>query len=275
VELITPTGWTTPIWTAGPGERMRAVASPFAAITEDEVAFVLAPLGSGESRFMVAPRTSDVAAPVPGPAPGYRFAADPMTAPIIDGETIQVLEVSTADPSRQRVDAYWPEASRWTLTAEGTNVSAVLPVGGNLLMLRQQDGAVDVQFDDATYRPTTLARAVREGFSFASDGTTLTWLTDQGGRPVFWQWAPGDPTPEHRALPGDLTPVSSRGQLVVGEPSGAGGGRPLVDVGTGRAAQLPPDVDLVRVDSGIAVLAQRSAGGVTYAKVPTALLTRC
>lgn len=275
VELIDANGPLATVWTARAGERVRVVANPFAAVASSYAAFVLVPLDAGPTRLMIVDRDTNVAEPTPLPAAGFRLGTDPATAPLAGGfAPIEVLTTSVTHPTEQRLDAHWPNMNPiWAKEADASGVTRLLKVGGNVVFLRSgAGGSVDIRFAEPKYRPTTLPAAVRTGFAFSSDGTTMTWLTDDGGRPLLWHWAVGDPQPIHRPLPGDLTPVSATGRYVVGEPAHPGAGRTLVDTRTGAIAQLPAGLDLITVAGKVALLSQQTGDTVRYARVPTSVM---
>jgi len=277
VDLVDAAGVPTRLWTAHAGERVRAVANPSGAVNDAYAAFVIAPLGSGTPQLIVDDRSTWTTHAVSTRAAGYQLSTDAGTAPVARDEKIEVLQTSLRDPAQQRIDGYWPgQTVDWVSDATASGTTAMLSAGGNLVLVRKSAaGKVALQFDDERYRPSALNPAARDGFSFSSDGTTLTWLTDVDGVPSLWQWAPGDPRPIRRALPGDLVPSAASGRYAVGKRPGEGAGRTIVDTGSGVMSQLPVGVNLVRVDGAVAWLTQQSSDGVRYGHVPVNTLTRC
>lgn len=276
VELLSPDGTPTLLWQARAGERVRAVANPSGAVSPDASVFVLDRLAPGTPpRLVLTMRPRDVPVVVDAPGAGYRFSTDPLTAPIIVSDGIvQALLTSTANPAQQEVESFWLPTRLWSSTARASNATQLLSVGGNVVLLSSdRHGAVsDIRFDVAQYRPTTLLPALRNGFSVSSDGTTMSWLSRQDGRPALVQWSPGEPAPIRRLLPPDLAPASAVGRFAVVT---SGAARGIVDTREGQIVQLPAGVDLLEVNGPLAVVARQTPTGLRYSRVPVTALTNC
>jgi hypothetical protein len=278
VEAVSPGGSVSRLWTARPGDRLRAVANPSGAINAAWAIFVLVPVdGRSAPQVYVADRSTKSLATVPVDS-GYRVSADPQTAPIEMGDWVALLETSRADPRVQVLAQYWVDSPLHLIKSRTrtSGVSTLLAVGGNVVSVgKRANGAVFADFDQPQYRPTTLPVAVRDGYAFASDNTTLTWLSTVNGRHNLWQWTPGEPSPTWRALPATVRSVRAADRFAVAAPSTAGGRQRLLDPLTGRVIVLPAGVELVQVAGVTAVLAMKTNGITRYTRVPVQALDSC
>ena len=265
------------MWTAGRNERVRAVADPSGGITDGWAVFVLAPVvGTGAGR-MLGVDLSSASVTELIVDPGYVVSTDPRLAPLVGDDAVNALETARADP-REQVAVYWPATEPRTsdVRVRTANVRRLVPGGRKC---RHDpvgpNGTVNLGFDQQQYRPSTLEPAARPGFGFASDGTTLTWVTQVGDRYYRWQWAPGDPAPLRRAVTAPGRPVATAGRFVVMGDVSPHAAQRLFDSSTGKIIELPPRVSLVRADGTIATLADHSSGAVRYVRVPVAALIAC
>ena len=157
-----------------------------------------------------------------------------------------------------------------------SNATTLLPVGGNTVTIHPRpDHTVQVQFADPQYRPTTLEPAARSGYAFASDGTTLTWLSAAGGRRYLWHWASGEPSPLRHVLPRGFTAAAAYGGVAAEKVATPTSRQRVLDVATGVTVRLPQGVSLVRVDADTAVLTMHSTDVTRYIRVPLSSLTTC
>ena len=202
IDLLTSHGRVTRIWTATAGQHVQAVANPVGAIGTDWVVFLLRSIGSPKTTVMVSSRGGK-AIPLTSGDPGYVVSATARTAPVVVGDSLNILEASAARPSDQELLAYVTDPMPWLRTVGGrfTGVVQMLPVGGNLVLPRQANRGVDLTFVDPQRRPTDLAPAAHTGYSFTSDRTTLRWLTAEAGNNFLWEWAVGSPSPARLLLP--------------------------------------------------------------------------
>jgi hypothetical protein len=277
VEVWSAPGRTVRVWTAKPNERLWAIANPFGALSDQWVAFVLAPLGGTGGGHALVANTANGQVVTLQPDPGYRMSDDPLLAPIVMHDAVSLVESSRSGSSAQ-LSLYWADSTRHTSSVR-TGVSrtvALLPVGGNVVTIRTgTNGLVAVDFDQPTYRPSTLEPAARHGYAFASDGTTLTWLSQIGARYYRWQWAPGDPSALRRAITGPGRPVATAGRFAVMGDAASPAAQHLFDSVTGRMIVLPAGTALRRVDGTTATLTDHSTALLRYRRVPTAALTAC
>lgn len=271
VDVIDPTGHTSRLWTTTPSERLRAIANPSGALTGDWAAFVLMPAaGSSAGRAVVVNRSTRHVADLASD-PGYGVGANPLVAPIVVRSAITVLEHSASDPAAQRLALYWADTARLRADAAAptTAVTTLLPVGGNVVALRTgADRSVTADFEQPQYRPSTLEPAVRDGFGFSSDGTTMRWLSASAGRYRLWRWAPGDPSPVARSLAMTDRPRLTTGPFAVAL-------HQLADSATGRVQNLPPGLAVTRVDGAVATVDQRSPRDATSARIRVSALANC
>jgi hypothetical protein len=134
-----------------------------------------------------------------------------------------------------------------------------------------------VSFADPQDQPADLEPAARNGVAFVSDGTTLSWFTQQSGQAVIWSWRPGEPVPVARGMPAGFTPEAiGSGGAVAGRFD-----RDLARIAVltpgHPIAELPPAVDLLRLDGNFAVLNDKSINdkSIGLTRVPLGLLTDC
>jgi hypothetical protein len=264
------------LWTARTGERMRAVANPSGAINDTWATFVLVPVdGAGAPRVRVADLYHHTLSTVPIDD-GYRVGVDASTAPRAMNDAVEVLEISRADPHLQRLAQVWVDTPLNVLTSRtrSSRVTALLAVGGNVVAIRTlATGAAVADFDQPQYRPATLPPTVRNGYAFASDNTTLTWLSTNAAHHTLWQWTPGDASPTGRALPDTFVPVRAMGHFAAAAPSS--GQQQILDALANRVIELPPGVSLLQLDSVTAVLAVRTPAGTRYTRIPVRALDSC
>ena len=203
--------------------------------------------------------------------PGYVVGANPLVAPVVERTAITVLEQSRSGSGAQRLALYSADTTRLRADASTPTgaVTTLLPVGGNVVALRSgAGGSITADFDQPQYRPSTLEPALRNGFSFSSDGTTMRWLATDGPRYRLWQWAPGDPSPVAHPLAMTDRPLLTTGPFAVAS-------HQIADAATGRVQKLPPGLAVTRIDGTVATVEQRSPDGVTSARIPVHVLTGC
>jgi hypothetical protein len=276
VEAMSPSGTRSTMWTARAGDRLRAVANPSGAINDAWATFVLVPVdGAGAPQVRVADRFHHTLAPVSLDV-GYRVSNDAATAPLAMSDTVDLLETSLAAPRVQRIEHVWVDTNLKVLTSRvhTSGVTALVAVGGLVVSIRNRaSGAVVADFDQPQYRPPTVPPAVRSGYSFTSDNTTLTWLSTVAGHHTLWEWTPGEAAPTGRPLPDSFAPIQTAGRFAVAAPSG--GQQQIVDARANRVIELPPGVRLLQVNSVNAVLAMRTSAGTRYTRIPAQALDTC
>ena len=267
VDVVTADGQSTRIWTAGPNDHVRVVANPSGAVNADWVVFVLAAVhGGGASRIALVERATGQLTEV-ATDPGYGISADPLLAPVLGDDAITFVETSLTQRGSQRTVYHVAHTgtTRPTYSIPTSDVTSLLPVGGNIVSVRTGPaGDTRVDFDQPANRPATLLPAVRDGYGFTSDGTTMRWLVRTDARYELWQWAPGDAAPIGRILTMTVRPTTPAGPL-------ATGGRQVDDPATGRVLDLPYGLSLLRVDGTVATV----AAGAHNSRIPTAALADC
>jgi hypothetical protein len=264
------------LWTARTGDRLRVVANPSVAINAAWATFVLVPVsGRGASQVYIADLYHHTLETAPVD-PGYRVSTDAPTAPIAISDAVDMVETSLSNPRVQRVAQVWADTPLNVLMVRTrtSRVTALLAVGGNTVAIRRlANGAAAADFDPPQYRPSALSPAVRNGYAFASDDTTMTWLSISAGHHTLWRWAPGDRSPIGRALPDNFTPIRAAGRFAVATPSGDY--QQLFGAQANRVIELPAGVTLLQLDSVNAVLAVQTSDGTRYAVVPVQALDTC
>jgi hypothetical protein len=274
VEALNPDGTRSTLWTARAGDRLRAVANPSGAINYAWATFVLVPV-HGAPQVRVADRFHHTLAQVSVDA-GFRVSIDAPTAPLAMNDSVDLLETSLTDPYVQRIEHVWVDTKVNALTSRvrTSGITALVAVGGLVVSIRKRaSGAVVADFDQPQYRPTTMAPAVRNGYAFTSDNTTLTWLSTVLGHHTLWQWTPGEASPTGPALPDTFAPVSAAGRFAAAAPSS--GQQQLVDARANRVIELPTGVSLLQIDGVTAVLAMRTSVGTRYTRIPLQALDTC
>ena len=271
VDVVDAAGDTSRLWTARAGQSWQAIANPAGAFNNGWAAFLLIPTaGSGAGRAMVVDRSTGHVAELTID-PGYEVGANPLAAPVVVRSAVTVVETSRSNSGAQRLALYWADTAR--LQADPTTptsaVTTLLPVGGNVVAIRTgTDRSVAADFDDPRYRPSTLEPAVRHGFGFSSDGTTMHWVSAIGHRYQLWRWAPGDPSPVARTLALPARPLLTTGRFAVAP-------HELTDAITGQVQNLPAGLSVTRVDGAVATVEQQSPTGVRYARIPASALAGC
>lgn len=273
VEVLSPTGTRTRLWTAGPSERVRVVANPSGAFDGSTAALVLVPTGGHRApEVVVVDAAAHFSATLTLDA-GYRVGIDAASAPVIIHGSVTVLETSVADPARQQLAQHWVDSAMRSATGRTptTGVTSLLAVGGNVISVRSTPGGlIDLAFDQPNYRPSSLPPAARDGYAFTSDGTTLEWLSGAGSVHSLWQWAPGDPTPIRHTVPTGFRPAEAVGRLAVTATSGSP--QRIYDTATGHVVELPRGMTLRHAAGGSVVLTT-AAGG--YSRLPTTTMLAC
>jgi hypothetical protein len=280
VDLVDVDAKVTRLWTAALGQRVRVVANASGAISQSRVVFVIMPVGGAADPQTLVVDMQSKAVKAFRTDPGYRLSSDASSAPIVSDDALELIETSTGRaPARQQLALYWADGS---ITAPSTRqpvaaaVTSLLPVGGNTVLVRNGPAhAADTIFTDPQNRPTTLPAATRSGFAFASDATTMTWLTSTHGRRDLWQWAPGDASPRRRALPAGFAATGASGAFATERVATPAGTQRVLDSVSRRISTLPIGVSLVRVDAGTAVLRRHAGTETRYARVPLSDLFTC
>ncbi|HEV7206931.1 MAG TPA: hypothetical protein VGN18_20180 [Jatrophihabitans sp.] len=273
VDVLSPVGTRTRLWTTRPADRVRVVANPSGAFDGSTAVLVLVPTGGhGTPEIMVVDSGTHSSASLTVDA-GYRVGTDTASAPVILRSAVSVLETSLAAPARQQIAQYWADSAVHTPSGRTrtSGVRSLLAVGGNVISVRPSAGGRTVlDFDQPDYRPTSLPPAAQDGYAFASDGTTLEWLAGAGDLHSLWQWAPGDPDPIRHTVPSGFRPTQAIGRLAATDPAGAP--QQIYDTVTGRTVELPRGLTLHYAVGGAVVLTT-AAGG--YSRLPTATLLAC
>jgi hypothetical protein len=284
VHLVAPDGTTRLLWRQRSDQVGRAFANPSGAIGSSVVSFGIAPVdpatgavAASTRRLYVATRHGGAAIALPPPDRGFAVpTTDSLTAPVAGDDSVTVLERSMSRPARQRLITYQGGPGLWRRVSArrvSAHVIQLLSAGGNLITIsRSARGAAHLSFAEPQYQPTDLEPAARDGVAFFSDGTTLSWFTQQGGQAVVWSWRPGEPVPVARGMPAGFTPETIGGSGVVAGRFDRALARIAVLTPGHRVAELPAAVDLLRLDGGFAVLNDKR---VALTRVPLGALTDC
>lgn len=278
VDVISPRGTTHRLWTAAAGQRVRAIANPFGAVSAAMATFLLQAPGTRTATVMVAP-LGGRATRLGGADRGYGLVTSADLAPVVIDASVAALEAPSGHPAAQKLLVFMMmNAVQWSRTPGQpyTAVTQLLPVGGNLVLASSgPHGNVGLKVPDPGLLPVGLGVAARSGYGFATDRSTLTWFTDDPTGTSLWRWAPGAPVPTRHRVPAGIVPELSAGALVAAHRSSAPSDRLVVSVAKRAPVQLPSGMRVVGLTARFAAVSYPTPQGLGYSRIAVGAFENC